>query len=121
MASGWYIINSIWTTSTTLICSGISSTVVPFALAASVIFARMSSMLMKSKRVSENSLTISEEFSYLMMSLLEQTMEHLEVERVSRLELIYEHFKPVHVAFEGAVDQLHRDDGQDKLLAFCKK
>jgi hypothetical protein len=78
-------------------------------------------MLMKSKRVNESFLTISEEFSYLMMSLLKQTMEHLEVERVSRLELINQHFKPVHVAFEGAVNQLHRDDGQDKLLAFCKK
>jgi hypothetical protein len=56
-----------------------------------------------------------------MMSLLEQTVEHLEVEGISRLKLIYEHFKPVHVAFEGAVDQLPRDDCQDKLLALCKK
>ena len=85
MASGWYIINSIWTTSATLICSGISSTVVPLVLTASVIFARMSSMLMKSKRVSENSLTISEKFSYLMMPLLKQAVEHLEVEGISWL------------------------------------
>jgi hypothetical protein len=56
-----------------------------------------------------------------MMSLLKQTMEHLEVEGVCRLKLINQHFKPVHVAFESAVDQLHRNDCQDKLLAFCKK
>jgi hypothetical protein len=47
-------------------------------------------------------------------------VEHLEVEGVSWLKLIYQHFKPVHVAFEGAVSQLHRDDRQDQFLAFCK-
>lgn len=77
-------------------------------------------MLMKSKGVSESLITISEKFSYLIVSLLKKAVEHLEVEGVCRLKLVNKHFKPVHIAFEGAVNQLHRDDCQHQFLAFCK-
>lgn len=48
-------------------------------------------------------------------------MEHLEIEGICRLKVIDQHFKPVHIAFEGSVYQLHRDDGQDQFLTFCKQ